>query len=357
MKTLLASLLLLTIPFTSPAQTKTTGQPLDILLIGASHDYGKTPVEQFDYPLNKALAFRPDAVFSEDLSPEDYDALANYWNKAAVEKRIAYIKRHAYPAPKNPDKFIQQTYQLLREHPNQHQDRMKLARALFLKHDFGNARYQLYRLNQAQPAFGSEERAAYRTILGEPDSLYRSRSSEYHNIFFPLINKLNQDRILPMDCQQHDLHWQAAWNSTDSLYRRWVTDLEADTNSVDARRYATLMNRMNELTKQEKQTEKDGTQTQFMNGPDGDEFLNIVNFYGAERLFGAANFPEKELSAMLHFWKLRNEGMCRNLVSRARLSGAKRVVVGVGANHRKIMVDILRTMPNVTVHTLNEYQP
>ncbi|WP_460913076.1 DUF5694 domain-containing protein [Spirosoma areae] len=357
MKPRLASLLLLTIPFTGHTQPNPANQHLEILLIGASHQYGKTPVEHFEYPLGKALAFRPDAVFGEDLSPQDYDALADFWNKAALEKRVAYVRSHTYPDPKQPAQFIQQTYKLLGEHPTFHQDRMKLARALYLAHDFGNARYQLYRLDQAKITFGQQERDAYRAILGEPDSLYRSRSSEYHNIFFPLLDKLKQDRILPMDAQQYDLPWQAAWNRTDSLFRRWEASLETDTNTVAARRYAALMKRMNELTNREKQAAQAGNQTQFMNAPEGDEFLNIANFYGARRLFGLADFPEKTLSDMLHYWQLRNEGMCRNVVSRARLAGAKRIVVGVGANHRQIMVETLRAMPNVTVYTLNEYQP
>lgn len=326
-------------------------------MIGASHDYGKNLVEHFNYPLDKALAFRPDAVVSEDLSPEDFDALTDYWNMAVVKKRLAYLQSIQYPAPKNPDTFIRETYKLLREHPNYHQDRMKLARALYLKHDFGNARYQLYRLDKAKAAFGNEERAAYQAILGVPDSLYRSRSSEYHTIFFPLMDKLQQDRLIPMDCQKYDLQWQAAWEGADSLFRKWETGVEKDSTSADARRYAALMKRTNELGALTKKADKEGETTRFMNSPEGDEYLNIVNFYGARRMFGAANFPEKALSEMLHFWQLRNECMCQNLVSRARAAGAKRVVVAVGANHRKIMVDTLRALPGVRVYNLNEYIP
>ena len=59
---------------------------------------------------------------------------------------------------------------------------------------------------------------------------------------------------------------------------------------------------------------------------------------------------------MLHQWQLRNEEMAHNVVERARIAGAKRVVVGVGANHRKIMVDILRTIPGVKVYEFNTYR-
>jgi hypothetical protein len=339
------------------AQQAKTNQPLEVLMIGASHDYGKNLVEQFNYPLDKALAFRPDAVVSEDLSADDFNALTDYWNMATVKKRLAYLQSVEYPAPKNPDAFIRDTYKLLREHPNYHQDRMKLARALYLKHDFGNARYQFYRLDKAKGTFGDEERAAYQAILGVPDSLYRSRSSEYHNIFFPIMDKLQQDRLIPMDCQKYDLQWQAAWEGADSLFHKWETGVEKDSTSADARRYAALMKRTDDLGKRVKEAHQARKETEFLNSPEGDEFLNIVNFYGARRMFGAANFPEKALSKMLHFWQLRNECMCQNLVSRARAAGAKRVVVGVGANHRKIMVDMLKAIPGVTVYTLNEYNP
>ncbi|QKZ15693.1 hypothetical protein HU175_07400 [Spirosoma sp. KUDC1026] len=322
-------------------------------MIGTSHSYGKKPVEHFDEIINKGVAFKPDAVFGEWLSGEDYDAIPAYWNKANVEKRLAYLKKLNYPAPKNTTKFIKQTYQLLRQHPNFHQDRMKLARALYLNRDFGNAAYQLYRLDIARPAFGNEEKAAYSAILGVPDSLYRSRSSEYHNILFPLIDQLGQDKILPMDSQRHDRAWSAAWSKADSLFRNWEKGL--DSTSVDGKRYAALNKRINELSLAGDKAEKAGMATVAYNSPEGDEYLNIVNFYGARRLFGTAGFPEAALNEMLHQWQLRNDDMAHNVVNRARAAGAKRVVVGVGANHRKIMVDILRTLPGVTVYELNSY--
>ncbi len=350
-------LLLITGSFLANAQPNTSNQPLEVLFIAASHNYGKNMVEQFDYPINKALAFRPDAVFSEDLSPEDFDALTDYWNMANVKSRLAYLEKLGYAAPKNPDTFIRKTYKLLRDHPNYHQDRMKLARALYLKHDFGNARYQLYRLDKAKTAFGNEEIAAYRAILGEPDSLYRSRSSEYHNIFFPILDKLQQDRIFPMDCQKYDVQWSEAWGKTDSLYKVFETALDADTNSADYRKYQTLINENNALQRSMNAAAKAGKSTEFLNTADWDKLTDYGNFYGNRYLFGLKGFPEEGVGNMLKYWTLRNECMCQNIVNRARQMGAKRVVVGVGASHRELMVKLLKATPGVTVYTLNEYQP
>ncbi|WP_254448625.1 DUF5694 domain-containing protein [Spirosoma rhododendri] len=352
MKTLITTAILLLSVFISGYAQK-ADQPIEVLMIGTSHGYGKKPVEQFDSIINKAYAFRPDAVFGEWLSGADYDAIPDYWNKANVERRLAYLKSRPYADTKNADKLIRHSYELLREHPNFHQVRMKLARALYLKRDFGNAAYQLYRLDRARPAFGDEEKAAYLTILGVPDSLYRNRTNEYHNILFPLIDKLGQDKILPMDSQRHDVAWSAAWGKTDSLIHTWEKGL--DSNSVDGKRYMALTKRTNELEQASNKASSAGNATAYFNSPDGDEYLNIMNFYGARRMFGAAGFPEAAMNEMLRQWQFRNDDMAHNVVNRARAAGAKRVVVGVGANHRKMMVDILRTIPGVTVHEFNSY--
>lgn len=346
MKTLLTIALLLVSLF-AIAQNR----PLDILIVGTSHNYGKNPTEDFTALIDRIARFQPDAVYGEFLSGPDYDALADYWNKATTEKRLAYMKAINYPAPANPATFIRKMTALLNDHPNYHQDRMKLARALYLNRDFANARYQLYRLDKARPNFGAEEIAAYKAILGEPDSVYTSRSSEYHNLAFPLMDKLRIDRMGAMDSQRHDLAWSAAWGAADSLFRIW--DAGLDSTSAAGLRYKALIDRQNALQKASRLAEKAGHATDYYNSPDGDEYLNIVNFYGAHRLFGVAGFPENEVKAMLAQWQNRNTDMVRNVVERARKAGTSRVVVFVGANHRKIMYDGLLSIPNVTVHQLS----
>ncbi len=346
MKTLLTIALLLVSLFVT-AQN----QPLDVLIIGTSHDYGKKPTENFAALIEKIAAYQPDAVYGEFLSAEDYDALTDYWNKATMEKRYAYMNAIKYPAPANPNKFIRKTTKLLHDHPNYHQERMKLARALYLKHDNANARYQLYRLDKARPNFGREEIAAYKAILGEPDSIYTARSNEYHNIAFPLMDKLHIDQMGAMDSQRHDLNWQAAWDGADSLFRKWEAGL--DSTSADALKYKALMKYQNDLQKASRVAEKEGRGTEFYNSPEGDEYLNIINFYGARRLFGTAGFPEAKVNAMLAQWQNRNTDMVRNVAERARKTGAKRVVVFVGANHRKIMYDGFLSVPNVMIRQLS----
>jgi len=56
----------------------------------------------------------------------------------------------------------------------------------------------------------------------------------------------------------------------------------------------------------------------------------------------------------IHWWLMRNEGMCNNVLSRSKEKGVKRVVVMAGANHRKYMQDIFEKMPGVIVRNINE---
>ncbi|QMW03382.1 DUF5694 domain-containing protein [Spirosoma foliorum] len=357
---LLISFFLIIISFLASAQSNKNSQPLEILFIAAAHDYGAKPIEDFSYPINKALAFKPDAVFGENLSPEDYDALDRHWNKEAIDKRLAYLTKIGYPLPKHPQAFIARQYKLLRKYPYYHQERMKLAHALYLTHDFGNASYQFYLLDKLRPAFGAEEIAAFTQILGPVDSLKNvgfRRSNEYYNIFHPIAQSLKLDKIMPMDCQKYNTPWSAAWEKTDSLYKLFEKGIEADTNSADYKTYLRLNTENNELQRLLNKANQAGKSTAFLNTADWDKYTDFGNFYGNRYLFGLKNFPEEGVRDMLKYWTLRNEGMCQNIVDRARKIGAKRVVVGVGASHRELMVKLLKEMPGVTVYTLNEYQP
>ncbi len=357
MKTILLFILSFVSSF---ASAQSTDGPLEILIIGTSHDYGKQPVEKFDYVKDKVRAFRPDAMFGEWLSASDYDAIPDYWNKATMEQRYAYVKSLGYPAPKNYAGFLRDSYKALRENPNYHQTRMRLTNALLQHHDYGNAQFQLYQLMQRKDAFGAEEKATFVKTLGPVDSLKRlsyRTTSEYYNLVFPLMNELHLDQMMAMDCQKYDMDWQKAWDRVDPLVKAFDAQTDKDTTSAAAMACKALNQRTSQLQASVNAAGQAGMTTRFFNAPEGDEYLNIVNFYGGERLFGVAGFPEKELADMLHYWQLRNEGMVQNVVTRARAAGAKRVVVAVGANHRAIMAKLLRAMPGVTVYSLNEYQP
>jgi hypothetical protein len=67
------------------------------------------------------------------------------------------------------------------------------------------------------------------------------------------------------------------------------------------------------------------------------------------------NFPKEEMLSKMHWWMMRNKGMCDNVVNRSRIAGAKKLVVFVGASHKKYMQDIFKSIPNVSVRNINEF--
>ncbi|MEH3112603.1 DUF5694 domain-containing protein [Pedobacter terrae] len=72
-------------------------------------------------------------------------------------------------------------------------------------------------------------------------------------------------------------------------------------------------------------------------------------------MYNLEGFPKEEMLSKIHWWIMRNKGMCQNVMNRAKIAGAKKVVVIAGANHRKYMQDIFKNMPNVNIRNINEF--
>jgi len=71
-------------------------------------------------------------------------------------------------------------------------------------------------------------------------------------------------------------------------------------------------------------------------------------------MYNMNGFPKEEMLSKIHWWIMRNKGMCYNVISRAKMVGAKRVVVIAGANHRRYMQDIFDTIGAIKVRNINE---
>jgi uncharacterized protein YbaP (TraB family) len=72
-------------------------------------------------------------------------------------------------------------------------------------------------------------------------------------------------------------------------------------------------------------------------------------------MYNIKNFPREEMLSKMHWWMMRNKRMCDNVVNRSRIAGLKKVVVFVGASHKRYMQDIFKNMPNVSVRNINEF--
>src|SRR5690606_36431842 len=84
------------------------------------------------------------------------------------------------------------------------------------------------------------------------------------------------------------------------------------------------------------------------------DFSDVLNFYGGPKFYDLPGYPKEAVLEMLHWWQKRNEGICENIIRQATEKGATKVVMGVGAAHRKGMEDIFAKMPHVKVVNYND---
>jgi hypothetical protein len=348
----LAFLILIAVVLKSNAQNQ-----IEIVIVGSSHDNSKSN-QNFQAIIDKLKNFKPDMVFGEYLPETDYAKLEdNHWAKKNFKKGYNYLEKLNPTPVKNLSAKINKDQKALSSFPFYHKTRMDLALEYAKNWDRGNTEYQIFVLeNYMKNSFGKEELAEYNKMFGTVDSLkkaglYRT-GSEYSKIYFPLIYQLKQDQIYKMDCQTYDKPWSIAWGKTDSLIKILEAKAKADSLSPEA----------NTIREIEKYSSYSPEESKIFNA---DEYsgMNTVkygvldeawNFYGGSHFYGYAGFPTETVKEMIAQWLLRNEGMCQNIINQAKKKGAKRVVVGVGASHRKWMEEILAKNPNVKIVNYND---
>ena len=334
-------------------------EPIEIIVVGAAHSFGKNPTENFRKTIDKLKEFKPDMVFGEYLSAEDFDALdAKCWAKEAYQTRFDYVTKLNPTTPKNVNQEIKRAYEALEKFAYFHQTRMDLAKNLALTHDRANSAYQAFILEKyMKDAFGKEEKAHLKQVFGGVDSLKNlsgRKSSEYYNIFFPLTYELKQAKIYAMDCQKYDEPWSEAWAKADTLIKIMEKKAKSDSTSAEAQTLKKIYQVEKDYNKMAAEPMKKGEQMAYFNTEAYGKIDAQGNFYGGEPLYNSIGFPTNDVKEMVKWWIKRNEGMCENVMRQAKANGAKRVVIGVGASHRIWMEDIFRQMPNVKVTNLND---
>ncbi|QHL85989.1 hypothetical protein GU926_00425 [Nibribacter ruber] len=326
---------------------------IEILVVASSHSNTGTP-DKYRPIIDKLKNFRPDMVFGETLSPQDEREAQkqNYWGTANSLKRLAYFEGLNGTASKNVDKQITKGYLALQQNEKAHQKRMQLARDLVLSQDRGNAEYQFFVLTQYQmPNFNPADQARFTKMFGPLDSLKKvgmlREKSEYHKIFFPLVYELKHPKIYAMDCQKYDAQWTKAWNKAGTLMQEMEAKAKADSTSSEAQTLQQIetfsKNGVAELDA------KKYKNYEYMNNPLYARLNNAWNFYGGPEFYGYPGFPTEAIKEMVYWFDMRNQGICENVLKQAQAQHAKRVVVAVGAAHRKGMEEIFNTMPNVKV--------
>ncbi|MGE7776559.1 DUF5694 domain-containing protein [Chitinophaga sp. NPDC101104] len=332
-------------------------QQVDIMLIGVSHNYSKYPAQDFSGMHNKIRKFKPDAFFGEFLSKEDERLVMDYWCKQDNIKRLDMLRNNRSIAAALLPRAIDSLKKLSLSNPKDYRVKTDLAHAYYLNQDVANGHYQFWQVFNYLQQTPDAELESYVDKLLSPQldttgrSMKRLKTSEYAFIAFPMMQEMGMHELLPMDCQDYDLNWGASWVAFDTKFNVFKKDTAAsfrkelqsglDKISKGYEKYAHIESSSNNIT-------------EWLNTDEASAISASGDFYLPE-MYGMANFPTEEMLSKIHWWIMRNKGMCENVVTRARKAGAKRVVVLAGANHRKYMQDIFNTMPDVRVRNINEF--
>ena len=333
-------------------------QKVDILLIGVSHNYSNYPQQDFSSIHSKIKKFKPTAFFGEFLSTEDERLVMDYWCKQDNIKRLEILRKNRNITTEALPKAIDSLRKLSLLNPKDYRIKTDLAHAYYLNQDVSNGHYQFWQVfNHLQQTPDTVlENYVNKLLSPQMDttgrSMKRLKTSEYAFIAFPMMLEMKIQELLPMDCQDYDLNWIA---SSIAFHNKFKTFREDTITS-----YTNELNAI--LTKRDKGFEKNASieknskaVTEWLNTDEASAIFASGDFYFPE-MYNMKNFPKEEMLSQIHWWLMRNKGMCENVVNRARASGTKKVVVIAGANHRKYMQDILNKMPNVTVRNINEIE-
>jgi len=331
-------------------------QKLDILLIGVSHNYNNYPKQDFSGIYSKIKDFKPTVFFGEFLSKEDEQNLMDYWCKQDNKKRLETLRKNKNIKSEELPKTIDSLRRLSLLSPHDYQLKANLAHAYYLNQDVSNGHYQYWQVFSHLQKNPNAELEKYVSKLLSPNldvsgrSMKRLITSEYALIAFPLMVEMKIEKLLPMDCQDYDLNWSAA---AVAFYNKFEI-FKKDTIALYANKLKVLLDKRDEGFKKYASVEKNSKNvTEWLNTNDAADISASGDFYFAE-MYDIKGFPKEEMFSQIHWWLKRNKGMCENVVNRARSLNAKKVIVIVGANHRKYMQEIFERMPNISVKNINQ---
>jgi len=333
-------------------------QQVDIMLIGVSHNYSKYPTQDFSGIYNKIKKFEPNAFFGEFLSKEDERLVMDYWCKQDNIKRLKMLMNNRSIAAALLPKTIDSLKKLSLSRPKDYRVKTDLAHAYYLNQDVANGHYQFWQVFNNLQQTPDAELESYVNKLLSPQldttgrSMKRLKTSEYALIAFPMMQEMGIHELLSMDCQDYDLNWGASWVAFDTK----LDVFKKDTTTFFKKELKSSLDKINNGYEKYASIEKSSKNvTEWLNTDEASAISASGDFYLPE-MYSMANFPKEEMLSKIHWWIMRNKGMCENVVNRARKAGAKRVVVIAGANHKKYMQDIFKTMPNVRVRNINEFK-
>ena len=337
-----------------------SAQKTDILIIGASHDYSNNIPQDFNKIHEKIRKFKPDAFLGEFRTPEEERVLMNYWAKSTVFDRDKRLLSKRFISEKDLPKVISELEKKVKKNPKDMKTRVDLAHAYYLDYNSSNAFFQIWQVIQSLKNKPDDDLFEYSKLVLSPklDSLKKTidyfSNDEYDKIAFPMMKELGIKQIYPMDCQTYDLNYQAAIEKFYTEIGVLDSLMDVDSTSQLAIAYKNAYKKYNDQLKGHRALRKTNKYyTEYANTDEAAAIMLSADYLLPE-MYDMEKFPKQSGLAAQYWWQMRNEGMCDNVLQNIQKLHAKRIVIIVGANHRKGMQDILRKIPYINVMNINE---
>jgi hypothetical protein len=337
---------------------------LEVLLIGAAHEYKPKSNQDLTNVHQKIRAFQPQAFFGEWLSKEDEKALKSYALKGWVIRRTELLKSKNDFSGKDLSKEIIHLEKLVENEPNNLKYAIDLAIVYYLDSDQGNGYFQMWKVAkhlQKNPAdtvvFNYACLKFFSDVIDNVDKAVRPYiHDEYDYIAHPMMQEMGMKKIYPIDSQRWDGQGSDTWRKPDSILKHFIEFYSRDSLTEIGKRTMAIHKefnmKMKSLETEANQIYGENHFTEALNGPQL-----------TERMFQTAMIPEayKELDFFptelydkkYNSWLQRNYDMCENTIRQAQINNFERVVIVVGANHAKIMADLFKER-GVKVRNINE---
>jgi hypothetical protein len=337
---------------------------LEVLLIGAAHEYKPKSNQDLTNIHTKIRVFKPDAIFGEWLSKEDEKALKTYSFKGWVMRRYELLKSKNDLAGIDINSEINRLEKLTVSEPENHKHTIDLAIVYYLDSDQGNGYFQMWKVAkhlQRNPhdttIFNYARKKFFSEVIDNVDKAIRPYiHDEYDYIAHPMMLEMGMNKIYPIDSQKWDGQGSETWRQPDSILKHYIAFYSLDTSSEIGQKtikiHRAFTSKMNQLEQDANRIYGSNHFTEALNGPQL-----------TERMFQTAMIPEayKELDFFptelyqkkYQSWLNRNKDMCENTIRLVHNNKFKRVVIVVGANHAQIMSDIFKEK-GIVVKNIND---
>lgn len=316
-------------------------QEVEILLVGSQHAFTDSLKERqhFEQIRERLKAYRPEIICIESVPVMDAASLKEVRSdQLKVAERLRSEKGiNTYDL----DERIDQLMSDLKARPNDLKVRSELANHLYASHDFWNAYYHYFILNQRLSEIGDVENLAEVRASFALDSMHsriadRQAKGEYGNIVFPLADELD---ILAF----HNIDYRA--------------DEQEFLKRVKKAAIGTLFNlkvfKLKKLAKKMQQdmllAESEGRMMEWINSAEQQAlYLDLVD--NSDQFLKSKNQRKA-----VELWEFRNRVMAQRIITAARQSNSQRVMAVFGAFHLPFVKRYLEQHYQVRVLMYNDF--